>query len=145
MLLFFLATVFSSDHPTIFCLILFYIRPSDFCYQFKGRRHFIGCFNHDIVIGLCSELHLRLSYYIHPRYGNKFLVSRGDRTLFLSNVSRQLYPQDQRANIVVYSRNLLSNHDFCVVGLCSKLSRRSSHTNSASSWIQTSNMSLLLF
>jgi hypothetical protein len=36
--------------------------PSDFCSLFKVR-HVIGCTNHDIVVGLCSELFMRLSYY----------------------------------------------------------------------------------
>ena len=35
---------------------------------FKVRRH--G--NHDIVGGLCSELLMRLFYYIHLEYGKKF-------------------------------------------------------------------------
>ena len=34
---------------------------------------------------------MRLSYYIHPGHGKYILVSHGDRTWVLPNVSRQLY------------------------------------------------------
>ena len=54
--IFFCWIAFTSDHQTFYSL-------------FKVRRHVIGCINNDIVISLCSELRLRLSYYIHPRYG----------------------------------------------------------------------------
>ena len=77
----------------IFCLILFL--PSDhqtFCSLFKIRRHDIVCINHEIVIGLCSELLMRLFYYIHPGYGKKFFVSQRGLIYFLPNVSHQLYP-----------------------------------------------------
>ena len=30
-----------------------------------------GCMNHDIVIGLCSELLMMLSYHIHLGFGKK--------------------------------------------------------------------------
>ena len=36
-----------------------------FCGLFRVRRHVIGCVNHSIV-GLCSELLMRLSNSIHP-------------------------------------------------------------------------------
>ena len=46
-------------------LVRLFLRPTIrlFCNLFKVRRHVIGCINHDIVIGLCSELLMRLSYY----------------------------------------------------------------------------------
>ena len=40
---------------------LFNVRPSDLCSLLKVR-HVIGCTNHDIVVGLCSELFMRFSY-----------------------------------------------------------------------------------
>ena len=43
---------FTPDHQT-------------FCSLFKVRQHVIGCINYDIVVGLCSELLMRISYYIH--------------------------------------------------------------------------------
>ena len=76
----------------LFCLIVFTSDYQTFCNLFKVRGHFIGCINHDIVIGLCSELLVGLIYYIHPGYGKKCMVSHADRTWVLPNVIRQLYP-----------------------------------------------------
>ena len=53
-----------SDHQT-------------FCSLFKVRRHVIGCINHDIVVGLCSDLLIRSSYYIHLRYVKSFCLTQG--------------------------------------------------------------------
>ena len=39
--------------------------------QLKVRWHVMGCINHDIVIYICSQLLMRLSYYFHPGYGKK--------------------------------------------------------------------------
>ena len=44
--------VFTSDHHT-------------FCSLFKVKRHAIACINNGIIVGLCSKLFMRLSYYIH--------------------------------------------------------------------------------
>ena len=53
-----------SDHQT-------------FCSLFKIRRHFIVHINHDIVMGLCSDLFMWLYYQIYIAYGgNK--ISMGD-------------------------------------------------------------------
>ena len=49
----------------IFCWIIFTSYHQTFCSLFKVRRHVIGCINYDIVAGLCSELLMSLSYYIH--------------------------------------------------------------------------------
>ena len=69
-------------------LIVFYVQPSEFWSLFKVRRYVIRCIKHDIVIWHCFELLMRLSYYIHPWYGKKLLVSHGDRTHVLPYVSR---------------------------------------------------------
>ena len=61
----------------IYLFDCFYVRPSDFCSLFKVRRHVIGCINRDIVISLCSELLMMLSYYIHLRFGINLLSHRG--------------------------------------------------------------------
>ena len=49
---------------------LFCVQPSGFNSLFKVRRHVVMCINRDIVVGLCSELLKRLSYYIHLAYCN---------------------------------------------------------------------------
>ena len=56
-----------------------------------------ACLYNDIVICLCSEQLLRLSYYIHPGHGKTFLVSHRDQTWVLPNLSRHL-PLDQSAD-----------------------------------------------
>ena len=55
-----------------------------------------GCINYDILVGLLSELLMRLSYYIHWAYGKKFstLASIELRT-GLSIKSPLLQPLDQ--------------------------------------------------
>ena len=55
------------------------------------RQTFHGCINHDLIVGLCSELLMSLSYYIHLGFGKTFLAQHGDRTQVLPNVSHQLY------------------------------------------------------
>ena len=70
----FYGIIFTSDHQT-------------FCGLFESQTACHQCINHDIVIGLCSELVMRLFYYIHPGYGKKIGL-----TWVLLNVSRQLYP-----------------------------------------------------
>ena len=62
--IFSLFNFFMSDHHTS-------------CSLFKVRRQLIGCINHDIEVVLCSELLMRLSYYIHIGYNN-FFDSLGD-------------------------------------------------------------------
>ena len=54
-----------------FCLIAFTSDHHTFSSLFKVRWHAIGCVTHDIVVGLYSELFMRLSYYIHQGYGKK--------------------------------------------------------------------------
>ena len=49
---------FTSDHHTLCSLI-------------KVRRHVIGWISHDIVVGLCFKLLMRLSYFIHLPYGDR--------------------------------------------------------------------------
>ena len=71
-----------------FCLI-----ASDcqtFCSLFMVRWYIIGCINHDIVRGLCSELLMRLFNYIHLGYGKNILISYGDRTRVHPHLSHQL-------------------------------------------------------
>ena len=45
---------FTSDHQTLPSIL------GQTCHE---------CINHDTVVGLCSELLMRLSYYIHRSYG----------------------------------------------------------------------------
>ena len=52
---FFYLIIFASSHQALFSL-------------FKDRRLVIRCLNHDIAVGLCSELIMRLSYHIHLGY-----------------------------------------------------------------------------
>ena len=62
-------TIFSR--PSLFLAVsLLFSRPTIrlFCSLFKFR-HVIGWIHHDKVIGHCSELLIRLSYYIHLGYG----------------------------------------------------------------------------
>ena len=35
-----------------------------------NMQHVIACINHDIVVSLCSELLMRLTYYMHLAYGD---------------------------------------------------------------------------
>ena len=70
-LLFFVCLLVTSDHQT-------------FCSLLKVRRRIIGCINNKILIGLCSELLMRLFYCTHPGYGKKFLFAYG---LFFTQVS----------------------------------------------------------
>ena len=44
---------------------------------FKARRHVIVCINHAIIVGLCSLLLVRLSYYIHLGYGKNISPHMG--------------------------------------------------------------------
>ena len=63
-----------------------------FCCIFMIRWHAIGCINHDIVVGLLSELLLNV-ILLHPyRIWLKGYVSHGDRTAVLPIVSHLLYP-----------------------------------------------------
>ena len=54
----------SSCIEVFFCLIVFSSNHRLFFSLFKVRQHANGCFNHDIKVGLCSELLMRLSFYI---------------------------------------------------------------------------------
>ena len=49
----------------LFFFVRLFLRPTirHFYSLFKVRQVVIGCINHDIVVGLCSELFMRLSYY----------------------------------------------------------------------------------
>ena len=51
-----------------------------------------GCLNHDTVVGLYSELLMRLSYYIYLGFGKTFRLM-WESTRALPLVSRQLYTQ----------------------------------------------------
>ena len=64
---------------------LFYVQSSKFCSLLEVKWHVIGCINYGVLVGLCSELLKRLSFYIHLAYGNSKNVSpRGNRTHELS-------------------------------------------------------------
>ena len=53
-----------------------FLRPTIIIFAISLRSDgSIRCINHDIVIGLCSELLMKLSCYILPGFGKKFLVS----------------------------------------------------------------------
>ena len=55
---------------------LFQVRPTDFVQPIQGQTSH-ECINHNIVVGLCSELFMRLSYYIHLRFSGKLLAQMG--------------------------------------------------------------------
>ena len=74
-----------------YCFDCFYVRPSDFLKVYLGQTAPIGCINHDRVVAFCSELRMRLDYYLLLGYGN-FFVSHGYRTMVLPTASRLLYP-----------------------------------------------------
>ena len=63
------AVVIFKFFPKNFFKVLMKAQPKFFLGWI--RLHFIVCINHDIVIGLCSELCMRLSDYTHPGYGEK--------------------------------------------------------------------------
>ena len=67
-----------------------FLRPTiqTFCSLFKVRQHCIECIYHDIVVGICSKLFMRLPYYIHSGYDKKLLSHIGARTEVLLIVSR---------------------------------------------------------
>ena len=93
----------------IFKIDCFYVRLSEFSSLLKVRRHVIGCINHDIVVGNCSKLPFRLSYYIHLGFGKVF-TSRGNRTRdFFDHESSALTPQP-RLLPRQYSHSSVTNH-----------------------------------
>ena len=55
---------------------LFHVRPWDFIKSVHGQTCH-GCINHGTVIGLCSDLLTRLSFYIHRAGIIKFLTLAG--------------------------------------------------------------------
>ena len=67
-------------------------------WSFKYLNVLAKCINHDIVVGLCSELLMRLSYYIHLGF-DKVVVSRGNRTRVLLIMSILLYPYTRAQTI----------------------------------------------
>ena len=79
-------------------MLVFHVRPSNFLGSLFKVRHFMGCINHDIVVGLCSELLMRLSYYINLGYGKKFISYVG-----IEPTQREpsTLPIDQRANLLL--------------------------------------------
>ena len=84
-------------HETSFLLFL---RPTIrlFCSQyFKVSRHVIEFINHHIVVDLCSELIMRLFYYIHLRYGESFCLTWGSNPV-PSDCETSILPLDQSAN-----------------------------------------------
>ena len=83
----FVLIVFTSDHKT-------------FCSLFKVRQHIIGCINHDIVIGLCAELFMRLSHYIYLGYDKKLSSHMGSNR-GLSDCEPSTLPLDQSAIFIV--------------------------------------------
>ena len=85
----FLRVTISLSSLLFVCLIVFTSDYHTFCSRFKVKRHVIGCTNHDIVVGLCSDIFMRLSYYIHLGYGKKFSARMGIEPI----ASRLLYPK----------------------------------------------------
>ena len=61
----YICRIYFDRHQTFFTS-----EQHTFCSLSKVRRHVIGCVNHDIVFGLCSETLLRLSCYINLVYGD---------------------------------------------------------------------------
>ena len=72
-----------------------------FCSLFNVRRHAIGCINHDIVIGLCFELFMRLSYYNRPGYCKKFFCHAWGSNLDPPERKLSSLPLHQRANWLI--------------------------------------------
>ena len=63
-----------SDQQTLKILIVCIFLTSDhhtFLSLFKVGWHVIGCIVHDNIVVVCSKLFMRLSYYVHQRYGKK--------------------------------------------------------------------------
>ena len=90
---------FTSDHQT-FCSHLF-----------KVRRHVIGCINHAIVVGLSSELLMKLSYYSRLDYSKKFSYHKWIKPD--SDFEPCILPIHQSANSnvisIFYSKQVLSH------------------------------------
>ena len=66
---------------------------------------YIICINHDIVIGLCSDIHTRLSYYIRPGYGKNIFGLKWESKPCRRERETSTLPLDQSANssIVLYT------------------------------------------
>ena len=60
-----------ADEIALTCVDCFCVKLSNFFSLFKLRWHAIGCINNDTVVGLCSDLLMRLSYYIFLEYFKK--------------------------------------------------------------------------
>ena len=87
------------------------VQPSDFLHLFNFR-YVIGCINHDIVVvGICSELLMRLPYHTHLAHCNskylsyyiflgmvKVFISHGIWTRVLANMNRLLFPSYKAFN-----------------------------------------------
>ena len=74
---------FTSDHHT-------------FCSLYKVRRNVIRCFNHDIAVGLCSELLMRFSYYINLWFSKKLLVHMGNEPRSFRIIVVKFTPRRER-------------------------------------------------
>ena len=57
------------------CFFIVVLRPTIRHLQSILRSTCHGCNNHDIVIGLCSKLLMRFSYYIHRIYVLEFFLT----------------------------------------------------------------------
>ena len=84
--------IFSTQHITGFKPITF--RTWVFCLyhltnEVQGHegKYINWRINHDMVVGPCSKLLIRLSYYIHLGYGKKYFVSHWNRTRVFSILS----------------------------------------------------------
>ena len=58
----------------MFCSNVLFSRPPIRLLQSILGQTCQGCMNHDMLVDLCSELIMRLSYYIRRAYGKKFLT-----------------------------------------------------------------------
>ena len=52
----------------------FHVQPSDFMKSIQGQTCH-GCINHDVVVGLCSELLMWLYFYIHLGFSKSFWIT----------------------------------------------------------------------
>ena len=91
------AVVALAVRNRVFVLIFFTSDKTYFCSLFKVRRHVLECMNNEIVVGLCSEPLMRLSYYIHLGYCKKLSYHMGIEPRS-ADCEVSIQPLDQSAN-----------------------------------------------
>ena len=77
--------------------------------------YLIGCINHGIVAGLCSELFMRLPYFIHIGYCKKLSSHMGIEP-------RSFLPEHQSANSCYFEKIIIFKPSFVLRSFCNYFS-----------------------